>query len=222
MKNLVFYVFFGLSSSICQAQFFEGIISYELKMDAGNIPGAEMLNGLMMQMNMSIKGTKSRVVLDMGLMRQDVISDSEKGETILLMENEKKALVQKIETSSKEQKADYEWVKQAETLNILGYKCQKYVATFDIEGTKQKQEIWVYEGFKAQKGKFSKQMEEQNEFGIKGIEGIPMKMVMKIIQAGMPMTMNFVATKVEKKAIPDADFQIPSDFQITHGNIGDK
>ncbi len=217
MRNLFFVATFLIAQSFVFAQYFTGVVHYEIKMDVGDMPGAQMLNGLPMSMAMSVKGTKTRVALDMGFIRQNVITDSEKGESIILMDMEKKAAVENFsqQTSNKKSNKEIKWERQKESTTIAGLKCQRYVADFEFEGQKQKQEIWVHEDLKIQKGKYADIMNESNQYSIKGMDGIPLKMSMKVTQGGFLMEMTFVATKIENKSVADSEFVIPEGYTIT-------
>ncbi|MBL7137481.1 MAG: DUF4412 domain-containing protein [Bacteroidales bacterium] len=91
-----------------------------------------------------------------------------------------------------------------ETKTIAGYTCKKAVITVDENGSKSTYEVWFSEDFGARNPNFDNPL-------YKDINGVLMEFSMITPQ----FTMVFTAISVEKKNIPNKEFDIPADYTIT-------
>jgi hypothetical protein len=122
----------GYSAVAQSKKTFEGTIVYSLNFDeAGLDPAsASMLQGR--EMIISIKGDKSKMEMDMGMMKTATISDNKAGTAVTLMDimGQKMALkmtkeeIEKQRAEVKEPTIKY----TDETKEIAGYKCKKAIA----------------------------------------------------------------------------------------------
>jgi outer membrane lipoprotein-sorting protein len=110
---------------------------------------------------------------------------------------------------------DVKITKTSETARILNYTCTKYIADVKTDkGTSMQQIFWStkdlpgidYKNMAKQRLGNSSQRMWYSE-----IEGVPLKIEMKIPQGNMIME----ATEIRKQSIPESDFVIPADFKET-------
>ncbi|MFN4234615.1 MAG: DUF4412 domain-containing protein [Bacteroidia bacterium] len=183
---------------------FEGTIVYSLNFDeAGLDPAsASMLQGR--EMTISIKGDKSRMEMDMGMMKTTTIADNKTGNVVTLMDimGQKMALKmtkEEIEKQRNDGNAKAPTIKYTdETKEIAGYKCKKAIAVTD-EG----EELAVFYTDEIPSNGTS----TNNQF--KGLNGFPLEY--QASQNGLKMLVTAKSVKLGK--VDDSKFKIPSDYK---------
>lgn len=181
---------------------FEGTIVYSLNFDeAGLDPAsASMLQGR--EMIISIKGDKSKMEMDMGMMKTATISDNKAGTAVTLMDimGQKMALkmtkeeIEKQRSEVKEPTIKY----TDETKEIAGYKCKKAIAI-----TEEGDELAIYYTDDIPSGSNT----PNNQF--KGLKGFPLEY--QANQNGLKMLVTAKSVKVGK--VDDSKFKISSEYK---------
>ncbi len=223
MKSKLMLLSFLLVCSQVIGQNFEGKVTYEVKFDAAGNPGMESLSSIPMKMQISIKGNKSRMRFDMGLMVQDIIFDNEKNKVVMVIDALKTAYVLNIDNTSKLNSSSEKIhpkpiiTKHNEFLKIAGFDCRKYTAKIKVDNRELIKEIWVYEGSKIPVPKQKSNIGGVDQIMIEGIEGIPMKVSMDFNQAGVTMKFHLTAISLEQASVSDDEFVIPNDYKVENG-----
>lgn len=180
---------------------FEGTIVYSLNFDeAGLDPAsASMLQGR--EMIISIKGDKSKMEMDMGMMKTVTISDSKEGTAVTLMDimGQKLALkMSKEEIEKQRSEAKEPTIKYTdETKEVAGYKCKKAIAL-----TEEGDELAIFYTDEIPSGSAA-----NNQF--KGLNGFPLEY--QANQNGLKMMVTAKSVKVGK--VDDSKFKISSEYK---------
>jgi hypothetical protein len=192
--------FFGFS----QGEIKEGIITTTQTMSSDN----EQMNAQLALMgNMTsttyFKGDKSRTEIS-NPMSGDIIaiSDGASNQTITFMNNPmlgKKYMKGTMDVS--EEDLDKMVVEKGEaTKTILGYECQQYFITANMQGNEVKGEVYTTEAINAYSQEMSK---------YKGkLKGYPLFMVMNINQMGINMNITYEVTEIKKESVSDDKFSM--------------
>jgi GLPGLI family protein len=191
----------GYSAEAQSKKSFEGTIVYSLNFDeAGLDPAsASMLQGR--EMIISIKGDKSRVDMDMGMMKTATISDNKAGTAVTLMDlmGQKMALKmtkEEIEKQRAEMKAPT--IKYTdETKEIAGYKCKKAIAV-----TEEGDELTIFYTDEIPNGNSA-----NNQFT--GLNGFPLEY--QTSQNGLKMLVT--AKSVKPGKVDDSKFKISNEYK---------
>lgn len=202
MKRILSTFIVCLLTAVTFAQT-SGKITYDMSFESDN-PDMAMATSMLQGSNMvlSFMPKKSRVTVNMGMLGTvTTISDMKKKKVLMLMEMMGNKIASEDEINSKEIDSlqGKQEVKLAEeTKDILGYLCKKAIIT-----TADGNEIvfWYTEELKAD-------ITGQKQFNAK-IPGV----VLEFSTIQNEMTVNFIATKVEKK-VDKADFsmEIPDGY----------
>lgn len=180
---------------------FEGTIVYSLNFDdAGLDPAsASMLQGR--EMIVYIKGDKSKMEMDMGMMKTSTISDNKAGTAVTLMDimGQKLALkMSKEEIEKQRSEVKEPTIKYTdETKDVAGYKCKKAIATTD-EG----EELAIF-----YTDEIPNRSAANNQF--KGLNGFPLEY--QANQNGLKMLVTAKSVKVGK--VDDSKFKISSEYK---------
>jgi GLPGLI family protein len=181
---------------------FEGIITFDIKVDSDNPQVAQMMQGSTVKTY--IKGTKSRTETNMGMMKTVTLGDSKNPDgTVSLMD---------IMGNKYELKADDKTKKAADdakpeikyldgTKTIAGYDCKEAQLTTKDKKTGNSYVMDIY---------YTDQLPYSNEDRFKGLKGFPLSFNMT--QNGMKI--NFTATAITKQSVPDSLFVIPSGYKV--------
>jgi GLPGLI family protein len=191
----------GFSAIAQSKKPFEGTIVYSLNFDeAGLDPAsASMLQGR--EMIISIKGDKSRMEMDMGMMKTATISDNKAGSAVTLMDimGQKMALkmskeeIEKQRSEVKEPTIKY----TEETKEIAGYKCKKAIAL-----TEEGDELAIFYTDEIPNSNAS-----NNQF--KGLNGFPLEY--QANQNGLKMLVTAKSVKLGK--VDDSKFKVSSEYK---------
>lgn len=186
---------------------FEGKISYEITVDAGNMPpeAVAMFEGS--ELNVYIKGTKSRSDVSMGFQNTSTISDTKTNTSVTLMDIMGNKYKIKSDPTKDEKSPDVSVKYMDDTKEIAGYKCKKAVITYkDKSGNEQVTSIYYTEEISNYTGNDSRNSMFKN------IKGMPLEYEMRA-ERGMKMKMT--AKTISKEKVSDSKFDIPSDYKET-------
>jgi len=183
---------------------FEGKITYEISMEGGNMPPEAMAMFAGSELEMYVKGTKTKSVAAMGFQKTITIQDSKTNTTVMLMEM--MGSKYKIKDSpAKDDKAPEPTVKVLdETKVIAGYKCKKAEISFKDESGKLQSTIVYFTE------EISNSMSSNQNKHFRAIKGMPLEYEVK---ADRGMTLKMTATNVSKEKISDDVFKISSDYK---------
>lgn len=190
--------------SHAQGDIKEGIITTTQKISSDN---EEMNAQLSMMGNMTsttyFKGDKSRVELS-NPMTGDIIaiSNGATKEVITFMNNPmlgKKYIKSTLEVSEEDMKK-INVTKGVKIKTILGYECQQYFVSSNMEGQEVEGEIYATEAINA----YSKEASQYQG----QLKGFPLFMVVKMNQMGMNLTMTHEVTEIKKESISDDKFSM--------------
>lgn len=185
---------------------FEGTIVYDIKFDEQGMPPEQMAMMAGSTSKLTIKGDKSRMDMDMGMMTQSVITDKRANISIILMDMSA-IMGQKIMMRNSLDSLNKEAEKQPapkinylkDTKEIAGYKCKNAeVITTDEQGKEMKSIVWFTEDLPYEKDKGE----------IKGLKGFPLEYTMS--RGGAKFTMT--AKSITKEKIADSAFDIPGGY----------
>jgi hypothetical protein len=195
-----------LSFSIATTEF-EGKINYEITIDGSSLPPEAMAMFEGSELNVYIKGTKSRSEVSMGFQNTTTISDTKTNSSVMLMEMMGNKYKIKSNPQKDEKPSDVSVKYLDETKEIAGYKCKKAQITFkDKSASDIVTNIYFTEEISNYMGNDSRSSQ------FKEIKGMPLEYEMKA-ERGMKLKMT--AKTVSKEKISDSKFDIPSDYKET-------
>ncbi len=189
------------TTSIVRSQSFEGVVEFSVTTPEGPKP-----------MTYMVKGDNARVEMEgePGMKAAVLINVKDK-KTVMLMEHMKMYMDVPMPKAEDMSESKPEITKTDKTKNILGYKCQQYI----IKDGDMMSEIWItrdlgtFAMFRmGPPGKGQREEAWQKVIGSEG--GFPLSVITK---SGEEKESEMVATKVEKKSLDDALFQIPEGYQ---------
>ena len=212
MKKLITLICASaLAATSVSAANFEGKVSY--KISSGRDKAQEM--------TYSIKGKKMRMEIPNQKEMGPMIMDMEKKEMMMTMPSDHMYMTMAIPDAATDAAAkardEVTLEKTSETEKILGYTATKYIST-DSKGVVS--DLWLAEGL----GTFMP-MSNQNPMGrsranasqkgweraLAGKEMFPLRVVSKDKSGKESFRME--VTKIEKKSLPDSDFEAPAGYQ---------
>lgn len=194
------------------ASHFEGSIIYSFEL-SGDM--AAMLKSFLPEsMTFRFKNSDMAMSIEGGVMAKmgDILFLGEKNEAYMIDKPNKK--VMKISPKSKDFKPSPPVVvKESEVITIAGFPCNKYkIAIRDKEGNAKISYLWATEKLTLKKNGSSEGAAEQfRNFTIKGVKGIPLKMVNTQANLG---TVTLTASRVIPEQLSNSYFTIPTDFAI--------
>jgi hypothetical protein len=205
MKKLIFAMAL-VCPALISAQSFEGVIKFSMEYKGDQ---ADMMAKMAPTGNVvSIKGTKSKVVMEggmMGSMIGDVINIGDEKTTYFVQSDSKTVYKVKSDEMKDNENADKAKVtKENSTATILGYKCQKYKV--EIDGSTNY--VWATKEIDAGTADY------RGKVAYKGVEGVIMKQELNVSQQGSKMTIIMTMISFEKKSISDDEFEIPSNYTV--------
>ncbi len=217
MRRVIIALFTSLSLSLwaqndTNSKYFEGSISYSF--DLTGEMSAMLKTFLPESMTFRFRKMDMAMTIEGGIMSKmgNLIFLGEKNEAYMMDSENKKAM--RVMPKSKDFKpAQPVVVKESETINIAGFPCSKYkIATRDKEGNAKISYVWATEKLQLLKNSNSEGSAEQfRSFMIKGIKGVPLKMVNTQANLG---TVTLTAIRVLPEKLADSYFSIPIGYQI--------
>lgn len=146
-------------------------------------------------------------------MMGEILMNGNDGVGYMIKHGEKTAYkIEADEGDSKSTGGAPEITRENETLDILGYKCQKYKVKIQAEGMDVVQYMWVTSELKLKKPKSSEKMPSGNNLFIEGLEGFPLKVVSDIPMANAKMEM--IAVQISEESLAKGMFIVPPDYKI--------
>jgi hypothetical protein len=192
-------------------------MKYEIKYTGESVAqfASMMPNGY----TLKIKGDNSRFSIQGGMVSTfmgDVITLSEKQLAYMLFPSQKAAY--KISTKE-DSKTDTDVkptvVNTGITETINGFKCTKYKITVK---TKEGDYVIYYWASKDLAVKFPKATMQGGALSqYEGVEGFPVKVEQNMNQMGMSFTLTATLVEAKKASISDAEFKVPSEYEIKEG-----
>lgn len=224
MKNVTFLLLFAVSflagkEAFAQKTLKSGSIKMEMTMDTDDPQLAaqlEMMGGGTMNMEILFRDGKTRTNINGmgGMMDMSTIldMDTKKGLVLQNMMGQKmaspidKEAVEAQFDNQEKMSEDVEIIKTTETVEILGYTCQKYLLK-NAENTSEPIQLFVTDAFKIPASQFQAQYS-------KGVDGFPLRIVMSGVDS-QPMSITIEATEVSKKAPAKElfDLSIPDGYE---------
>jgi hypothetical protein len=184
-----------------RAQSFEGVVEYTVTTEEGTMPMTYMSKGDNVRVEMEGRPGMKAVIL----------MDTKANKSTMLMEQMKMYMEMPSAPSTDEETTKPEITKTGKTRKILGYDCQEYIVKEGDEVT----DVWVTKDL----GKFQmfrmggpgakKEADEWQKI-IGSENGFPLLATTK---NGDDQVSKMVATKVDKKSLDNALFQIPEGFK---------
>jgi GLPGLI family protein len=198
------FMVFAFTNIIREATF-EGIITYDIKVDSDNPQVAQMMQGSTIKTY--IKGDMSRTETSMGMYSNIVIANRKKpDETVMLMNIMGNKYQLKLDDKAKkEAEKNAPDVKYLDgTKTIAGYACKEAQLTMTDKksGNKYTSDIFYTDQLPYNN--------EGTESQFKGLKGFPLSYSVK--QSGM--SMNMTAKSIDKQAVPDSVFNVPTGYKL--------
>jgi hypothetical protein len=192
--------------------YFEGTIEYSMKL-TGDM--ASMMAAFLPEsMHFKFKDNHIAMIAQGGMMSSmgHIVYNGDQNEAFMIDKSNRK--VYKMSRKSDDLKPKPPVVvKESEVVEIAGYKCTKYkIGTRDKDGNAQFSYLWATDQLQIRRNESGAADARQlQSFMIKGVEGVPLKMMNT--QAGVG-TIVLTATKVNKETISEAQFKIPEGYAI--------
>jgi hypothetical protein len=218
MRNIILLIIATLliSPAVFSQKTVIGTVDYTYKLVG---EGAEQMQGMMPE-KMTIKYGKNGIAIEMrgGMMSAAMgktVVNEKTGEAFIIKDAEKTVYLMSEETikaeAAKVEDATIE--KLDETLEIMGYTCQKYVQTTSVQGMSLSQVLWVTKDLEAPdyEGEAFKGMAGQGTMSFK-IDGFPM--LIEVEMPGMSTKLQLEVSNIEYEKIPDSTFERPSDYTV--------
>ena len=221
MKLLkIFPILFVLLTGIVQAQALEGVISYSIEYDVvqENRMDLEIYKAMIPQkMLLSIKDQNSHLKFVGGMTQGllgDILYHSKDKNLYSIFDHNKtvtKTSVESLKNST--EKTGFTALKTQETSSILGYECTRFVVKDETEGTETS--LWCTKGISnASASVMVYFLESMTQFGVSGIEGLPLKIEFK----GKEFDLTLLAQNKEEKQLASTLFAIPAGYTLTATN----
>lgn len=187
------------------AKSFEGVVTYDVKMESPALPPEAMAMMQGSQMKIYTKKEKTRVELKMGISENITIVDNKTKTAISLLDimGNKYMIKSSTENNTEEAKTELKYVDG--TKEIAGYKCKKAEMTVTAtDGSKHNFEVYYTEDIPYTSG---------YKNSIKGLKGFPMEYGM--YNPEYSMTMYFTVKNISKEAVADSKFEVPAGYKET-------
>jgi hypothetical protein len=224
LKSLIvsFVILSILSLRLLAQEPFEGTIEYDFSVSGAMAQMAK--NQVPKRQVMKYGKNKMLMITEGGAMPMKSLVDVEKNVTYMINDKEKSA--KRLKNNSEktaDQKASDDSkdepivTKLDEKAEILGYTCTKYkVVAKAMMGMEVTQYVWAAEKLKQPFDTKSKES-LKSAGAIKGIEGIPLKMVSEM--GGIDFKTTMTAVSVKKEKIPGSEFELPKDYKVEDSNL---
>lgn len=207
MKHIFFVVIIFMSTVIytfAQKQLNECLITYKISMKGGDPQAEGMFSNA--KMTQYIKGDRSCVNMDLGMMSQIMIVNGKNKNGNLLLDMMGKKfnvmMTEKEMQSQREREGKYEIKKTTETKEVCGYKCIKANITYKAEEGDETGVVYYTKDL-------SIRFKEFNASKINELEGFPLEWEGET----NGMKIHYLVTKIEEKNVDDKVFEIPSDYK---------
>lgn len=202
IKLFLALLFITSSLNVANAQKakpFEGVITFSMIFDDAALDPASKSLLANAEMIIYIKNEKSRMDMDLGMMKNSTISDSKKKTAVALMDIMGQKMAMKVgeEEIEKKEEKEPKITYLDETKEIAGYKCKKAIITTGESG----ESITVYYTEEIPVTQYNTQ--------IKGIKGYPLEY--ETNQSGLKVLIS--AKSVKKEDVSDSKFLVPDDYK---------
>lgn len=160
-----------------------------------------------------IKGLSSLTAIQGGIMdKNEVLYLADKDQTYTINHPAKTYMVNSKATNASQEKPKV--TKTSETTTILGHKCTKYIIeTKESTGKSITTNYWSTTEIKEidMKALAKQQMSKDQTFVYPDVEGVPLKMEVKMPQGVMVMEV----TELRKQSIPSSELALPAGYKET-------
>lgn len=221
MKLLkTFALIFLLTTQLVQAQALEGVISYSIEYDVvqENRMDLEIYKAMIPQkMLLSIKDHNSHLKFVGGMTQGllgDILYHSKDKNLYSIFDHNKTVTKTSVESlKNMTDKSGFTAVKTQETSSILGYECTRFVVKDEKEGTETS--LWCTKSISnASASVMVYFLESMTQFGVNGIEGLPLKIEFK----GKEFDLTLTAQNKEEKTLASTLFAVPAGYTLTATN----
>jgi len=211
MKRANLFTVFALASAFImigqvQGKDFKGIISYKITFTGAEIP-AEMQSFMPKMLKTSFSGALTKTEMLGGAYKTISIKNGDEKSVVTLIDMMgNKVGFKATEDEIKEEitgKSDVKVEIMNETKEILGYECKKALITTTEEGQEIRLTVYFTDALGTNSNYF-----DTPEF--KDIEGIMLEFQM----VSAEFTMNFTASSIEEKKVPESEFEIPAEYKM--------
>jgi hypothetical protein len=180
----------------------EGIEAYQAM-----LPTGMEISVLKTDMLMEVKGGMAAMAMGRTLTKTKtgvsyMIKDSE--ETIYVMDPAK----MKKDEDPNEPKSEPQVIKEDEVITIAGHECQKYKVVSNTPQGESTSYVWVTEKYKFPKAETSANNGMSGMLDIKGVPGMPLK----VMTTQMGMTVTITASEINTKAPDKKLFKLPKGY----------
>lgn len=221
MKLLkTFALIFLLTTQLTHSQALEGVISYSIEYDVvqENRMDLEIYKAMIpKKMVLSIKDQNSHLKFVGGMTQGllgDILYHSKDKNLYSIFDHNKTVTKTSVESlTHMTDKTGFTAVKTQETSSILGYECTRFVVKDEKEGTETS--LWCTKGISnASASVMVYFLESMTQFGVSGIEGLPLKIEFK----GKEFDLTLAAQNKEEKTLASTLFAIPEGYTLTKTN----
>lgn len=190
---------------------FQGTLTYGFKFMGEGVEGMEAF----LPTSYSFMVYKSNLLMKLeggmaAMMMGDILVDGKKGETYMLKHAEKTAYKMQKDGEEEEAGADPVVEKEDETIEILGYECQKYKVTTSTPDGEVVQYVWATDKLKFPETKGGMSGGMGGSMAVKGVRGLPLK---TMVNQG-PMTVTLTATEIKVEKLDKNMFKIPKGYDV--------
>jgi len=209
---LIFAVIFVSNRSIASKDKpFRGKVTYQISYDSGSLPegAAEMMPKIM---SMSVGENKTKTVLFTGMGKQTVIFDLKEKTKTAFMEimGKKFGIKSSLEDIQKEEAFQPEAtiISLNETKEIAGYPCKKMKVTLKDRSTGDTTTTYAW---------YTDELDVNPDINFSNsifsqVKGLLMEYQ---LDTGQGIIMTFTATEVDKKRVPEKEFDAPEGYNMT-------
>jgi len=209
MKLLkTFPVLFVLLTGIVQAQALEGVISYSIEYDVVQENRMDLEIYKAMIPHLKFVGGMTQGLLG------DILYHSKDKNLYSIFDHNKTVTKTSVESlKNNAGKSGFTALKTQETSSILGYECTRFVVKDEKEGTETS--LWCTKGISnASASVMVYFLESMTQFGVTGIEGLPLKIEFK----GKEFDLTLSAQNKEEKQLASTLFTVPAGYTLTATN----
>ncbi|MFZ4522847.1 MAG: hypothetical protein ACOYNC_14155 [Bacteroidales bacterium] len=186
---------------------FEGVITFKITYPDSKFSESQMAM-FPKVFTVSIKGSKSRTDMQAGGGNMVEITDYKNKTKVKLYDimGQKYAVKQTTEQIEKEiaESGTSTLELSTETKVIAGMTCKKANVTVNNDGVKNTYEVFYSNELGSKIANFDNPV-------FKDIDGVLLEFLVK----EMSVSMKFTATSIEKKGLPEKDFEVPSNYTLT-------
>lgn len=213
MKKLFLLLMLTLSVSLTSfaQQNFQGTLTYGFKFMGEGIEGMEAF----LPTSYTFQVYKTSLLMKMeggmaAMMMGNILVNGKKGEAYMIKDAEK--IAYKMPNDEEKEESDSAPVVEMEdeTIEILGYECQKYKVTTTTPEGEVVQYVWATDKLKFPEMKGGVSGGMGGSMAVKGVKGLPLK---TMVNQG-PMTVTLTATEIKVETLDKNMFKVPKGYDV--------